>query len=310
MNETTEHAYRAKHIKKAALDIENNSTNFSWQLKHLVKILPSLRIKNFRRGVSGIIKGFLVDYGKANRAKFEKEINVELPIDKEIPFDKNELANYMSFVAFWISGINFIKKEFGKKAETDIVEFLSDMAKFYPEAAVVFNSAQTSFIRQKPSSLKFKLLHLVDSSKNASPSLHVEVAAHTYSRLTDTINKHAGEFSTHYDPIKKALFNRAVKIIEAVLLVKQHVITDVALGLAALSAQDQTFTNERALSLINAMLTEHEHQIPKEVATRIKVVITEIYNEIMKKVNKEPNKKTSQILIEYLQEFEAKKPTV
>lgn len=303
MNKTAGHINKLKRIEKAAFEIENTSTKLSWQLKHLAKILPSLRKKDFRKGVQGILNGYLIDYRKANRKIYPNEINVELPIDKKIPFEKNELSTYMSFVGFWVAGINFVQKEFGKKAEGDVVLFLSDMAKFYPQAAVIYNSAQTSFERGKPVGLKFKLLHFIDSSKNASPSLHVEVAAHTFSRITEIIKKHSKEDSGFYEPIINALFIKAVRILESVLLVKQHVVMDIALGLAALSAGDQTFSQEKALNLVNAMFKKNTHGIDAQTIAKIRETIILIYSEALARIKLKPEVPASAAIIEYLKNF-------
>ena len=295
-------------LERAALELEQNTARFSWQVGQLARALPQLREQGVRRGAAGVLKGYFFGYRGANGAKYEREIDVALPIDSKIPFEPKELPVYISFVGLWISGVNFLKKEFGKGASADIGKFVTDLAALYPEAAEIFRNAQTSFERTGDGGLKFKILRAVDASKNAAPSLHVEVAAHTCYRIADIIDAHAKN-PADYESIKELYFRKVVEILESVLLVKQHVVMDIGVGLAVLSGRDKLFTADRAEKMVNAMFEKNSYGMDPETVRKIHTVILEIYDKVTKKITAAPSTPLPEVIVGYLKEFDAEKST-
>ena len=249
--------------------------------------------------------------------------NVELPIDAKIPFDAKALPAYISFVGLWISGINFLKKEFGERASADIGKFVTDLASLYPEAGTIFRSAQTTFTRTGKGGWGTKLLRAWDDDKNAAPSLHVEVVAHTWSRLTDIIDRQTDD-PARYERIKEVYFQKTVGILESVLLVKQHVVVDVALGLTMICARDAAFTpletkdsskpdkkgnegqfltgftKERAYKMIDAMFEKDAHSMPPETVAEARETIRSIYDDVMSKIKNGNKENYVQTVIDYI----------
>jgi hypothetical protein len=294
-----------KRLQRAAVHIAVYAKNFPWQLGELAKALPQLIRPEVRKGAVGVLKGYFFDYRSAGRAKYEREINVARPIDEKIPFVPKELPVYISFVGLWISGVNFLKKEFGQKASADIAKFITGIADYYFEAGQIFKKAQTSFERTGEGGLKFKLLRAIDSNKNAAPSLHAEVAAHTYSRISDIIDAQASDPSL-YEPIKNVYFQQAVKILESLLLVKQHVVLDIGAGLAVLSAHDEFFTDERAYKIVGAMFRENSHGMDKATVSEIHKHILTTYNEVTATIRQHNQSSVADAVIKYLKNLETK----
>jgi hypothetical protein len=301
-----EQADKTEQIRQQAMALDVNCNKASWQLRELVEASFMSRQAEVRRGAGKWIKGFFVDYGNANRKEGNKEINVTLPIDRKIPFDKGALADYMSFLGLWMSGVNFLKKEFGEEAVKEVGISFSRLGALYPEAAEVFKGAQTTVDRSASDKggLKFRLLHLIDKNRNAAPSLHVEIAGFAYSRLTDLVDVYAKDSKDIYQPIKDVIFRKAVRILEAVLLVKQHAVVDVGLGLAALSAKESDFTPRRAHEMIEAMFRDNGYGMDEATILEIRQTIQRMYDEVMAEIAARPETPTPQILIEYLKRFE------
>jgi hypothetical protein len=235
---------------------------------------------------------------------YKKEINVASEVDDLVPFLPEALGAYLSFVGVWISAVNFLSKEFGKKATIETGKFVKDLAALYPESAKIFKAAQTSFARKGKGGLKLSMLRRIDSEKNASPSLHVQFAAFTYSRVSDVIEVLA-EKPEAYEPIKIVYFEKAVEIIEATMLVRQHVILDVALGLAVLTGFEKGFTTERAELIVNALFSERKHNMPTKTIQQVRKKIWFVYQDVSNRI-KLSNQPVHLTVIDYLKEYDAK----
>jgi len=291
-------------IRQAAGEIEQNAERFFWQLGQLIKLMPQFKNSGVRRGAAGFfVKGYLSEYRKAARSKHSLEINVELPVDSKIPFEPTALPTYVSHVGMVISGANFIKKEFGKEVETDLGKYATDIAALFPEAAQVYRSAQTSFRRTGQGGFGMKMLRLVDSEKNACPSLHAEIVALAYSRICDILDAHAKNPAS-YEPIKNLYFQRAVKILESVLLVKQHVVMDIAVGLAVVSGRDSSFSPTRAQKMVDAMFEKDRHGMDQTVINEVRVTILSIYNEVAARIKTKPKTPLPEVIVGYLKDFD------
>lgn len=273
-------------------------------LKDILKALPLFRYPEVRRGGLACLKAYLFDYGKTNRKAGSHEINVTLPIDARIPFEQRALTDYLSFVGLWVEGIKFLNKEFGRSAVKEAGESVGALAGFYPETAKVFSAAQTTVDRSASDNagIKFKLLHLVDKNRNAAPSMHVVLAAYAYLRLTDIIDEYAhGE--SKYNFMKEVLFQKSVRILESVLLVKQHAVMDIPLGLAVLTSSDKSFSPERAHRMADAMFSQNAYGMSGETVQEIQQTIKTIYDEVMASIVSKPNVPVPEILIEYLKQL-------
>lgn len=295
----TDQLKEQKRIWQAVADIDAHAESFLWQLKELARALPQLKNSGVRKGALGVLKGYFSDYRSANSGKYEKEINVLRPIDGKIPFEPKALSAYISFVGLWISGINFLKKEFGKKVAVDIGKFIIDLAAFYPEAARIFKQAQTSFERTGDGGLKFKILRFIDNNKNAAPSVHAEVAARTYSRLSDIIDAHAPDPSL-YESIKNVYFQKAVKVLESLLLIKQHVVMDIGVAFAILSSHDVSFNGERARKITESMFKQDSHGMDEATVKEIHESILSTYNEVAAAISENKQAGVAEAVINFL----------
>jgi hypothetical protein len=295
-----------QRIKNAAEEAERNFASFKGQAAEFIKFFPKLGDKAMRREAGGLLKGYLFEYRKAAKSKNEKEINIELPIDSKIPFEPKVFFSYASHIGLVVHGVNFAKKEFGKEAEADVLKFSNDLVALFPEASKVFNKTQTSLHRPKGGGLAIKTLRVLDNEKNACPSLHAEIVALAYSRITDIIDAHAKD-KEEYEPMKEFYFKQAVRILESVLLIKQHAVMDIGVGLGVLSGLDKTFSRERAEKMVNAMFEKENYGMDKAVVNEIREIILSIYNEVTEKITENLKTPISEVIIEYLKDFGAKR---
>lgn len=250
------------------------------------------------------LKNIVFDYYAKQYHDSGSEVNVGTPTDEKIPFKDNYLPTYLSFISYWLANTLYIEREFGEVARDDLVKFVTDMAGFYAESGVVFEHAQTKLHRGGNDGVAIQLLRLVDKNKNMLPSLHVEVVAHTYSRVTDILAKHAPGQEEEYKFVKDRLLERGAHILESCLFTKQHGFRDIAAGLAAISARDPNFNEERVRTLINGMFKDNKENLSQEVINEVRYETKKLYNNLMAQIHADPDKDYTLVLIEYIRSIE------
>jgi hypothetical protein len=158
------------------------------------------------------------------RPKFTRPpvVNIEHPLDTNIPFAPEWIKEYLSFIPLWITGITWLIIRFGKKAENDFIQSMADIRLMYKNAAVVYRKVQSTTIRPKPpkGNFHFRVIHITDPHLNCLPSLHVMVVTWAGYVLANRIQKLAKDQDV--DSEIKYLLYHAKLITETTLYVKQH----------------------------------------------------------------------------------------
>lgn len=283
---------------------EHKKSRYSFLFSELVRGASVFSSLPVLKGTYGYLKSVTFDYYAKQRQE-SPEFNIGTGLDEKVPLKEERLPDYLSFVPFWISGMMFVRKEFGQQAINDSVKILTDMAGFYAEAGAVFEKAQTTFHRGGEGGGALKFLRVIDKEKNMFPSLHAEVVGHTYGRLNDIIDNYADD-KNDYALVKQRIFKRAVKILESCLLLKQHSYRDIPAGLAAISVRDPRFTNEQARALIQGMFVEDNAGMNSVMINELQTEMLLVYEKLMNQVKTDPDKDYSQILIEYVESLEEK----
>jgi membrane-associated phospholipid phosphatase len=144
------------------------------------------------------------------------------PLDLMIPFQPYALLAYVSLWIYVGAGPGL------QRTFTDIAVYSLWMAGLCITGLVIFYfwPTQTPPLNMDPSGLSaFTVLHRLDKTGNACPSMHVAVAIFTFGRVDEVLR------STR-SPVWLRLVNAAwfVVIVYSTLAVKQHVALDDAAG--------------------------------------------------------------------------------
>lgn len=254
------------------------------------------------KSLAGYFKNISFDYFARQYRDQSKPVVIESELDKEIPLEEWRLADYLSFMVFWVAELLFLNKKFGDKVVMEGAKFVTDLAGFYAESGVVFKQAQTTVHRGGEGGAALSFLREIDKSRNMFPSLHAEITAHTYSRFSNIIDSQTQ--NKEFQPVKDRLLKRATRILEACLLTKQHSLKDIAAGLAAVSARDPGFTKEKASFLVDQMFTEDSAGMEQEKVLRIRDEIKSVYSDLMSKIELDPSRDYSKVFIEYIKSIE------
>lgn len=175
---------------------------------------------------------FLPQFGARARAR----VALDMELDHAMPFDETWLECYLGFVRLWQGSLGWLHLRFGDRALPEMTAFLDGLESLFLEARKVFAVRDSTLAsrpgpRLRPESL---LIHLADRNSFCFPSLHVMIVRYNSLALAGAVARlapgtgHAGEIAF--------VEERALRIVESIVHVKQHSISDIPAGLFLLHA--------------------------------------------------------------------------
>ena len=162
-------------------------------------------------------------------------VDVDHPLDDEVPFAPDKVGAYLDFVAYWIRPLGYIGRRFGDDAQRRYtVAFLRLIDRCYREAADVYRFRLSTTRRPRYYKGRFLVIRLFDPHYLCVPSLHVMIVvlAYTFYRRAFAELGVTGDEAADLD---RELFGGAVKITETVLYIKQHSVNCIPAALYAMS---------------------------------------------------------------------------
>lgn len=175
-------------------------------------------------------KFFFLQFQTVLIPKKRPVVNVDHPLDRNIPFEPSWVGLYNTFTVFWMKSAGWLLKTFGDKVSDDIAAFASDMNELYRAAGSVYEKCQSTTKRPGvTANFNFIVIHTFDPHLHCVPSLHVMVCAYTGFMTCELIKKHA-ENPEDYRAEMDWVYKNALEIIESVLLVKQHSVNCIPAG--------------------------------------------------------------------------------
>lgn len=242
--------------------------------RNFLRGLSLLRRAAVRAGAQAIVRGFWKSYYLVSRRRARELHDVTLPIDHAIPFYPRALRAYGTFYVPLVAFAGMLYREREKDSLAYIVQLLLDLAQLYRDAGVVFTHAQTSF-KRTGRGFYVGLLRLLDKEKNSAPSVHVVVAALTYCRCMELVR----DFQlAHADRLEGELQRAAVRIIDSTLLIKQHCVQDVALGLALVAFRYPVYIPAMR-ELVGKILVHPSARLSPQVGEEVRVKIRRLFSE-------------------------------
>ncbi|HZK04934.1 MAG TPA: hypothetical protein VFC82_03700 [Actinomycetaceae bacterium] len=204
-------------------------------------------------------------------------VNVDHPLDAEVPFAPEKVGTYLDFINFWIRPFGYLRRRFGDDAQQRYaVEFLRLIDQCYREAAGVYRVQMSTTRRPRRYRGRFLLIQLFDPHLLCVPSLHVMILV-----LTHTFYRRAfaelGVTGAEADGLNRELFDGAVEITESVLYLKQHSVNCIPAALYAMSriTPDQVTASE-VDAFIDSLFVD-ESLLDDDAGARIRACIRESY---------------------------------
>ncbi len=209
-------------------------------------------------------------------------INVDHELDDKIPFKPEYRPVYMSFTMLWISTLGYLYKAYGRKAEADMFYLLRLIERSYVEAYGVYQRVMTTTRRPKPNrwDIGLGIMQALDPHLHCVPSLHVMIVCINWLFL-DYISRKPGR--PDLSRLRNLVYKQSIKIIESILLLKQHSVNCIPAGLYTVSYYMEGFSLQVAEEFIDRLFTELEPDLPAR--EEIRAVIKKQYLQLMEENN-------------------------
>jgi hypothetical protein len=246
------------------------------------------------------VKFFLYQFQTVLFPKTRPVVNVDHPLDEDIPFDPSWVGLYNTFTVFWMKSAGWLLKTFGSQAADDIATFTRDIAMLYDTAGDVYGRCQSTTSRPSViADFNFIVIHIFDPHLHCVPSLHVMVCAYTGFMTSEIIKKHA-EDPSKYQVELDWVYKNSLEIIESVLLVKQHSVNCIPAGYFMTSMLFDSFRDNWASQYMDEMFADDPKGIKDAPGTAeyIKKLYTRFMNDY--KINGD----RTQVLLDFLKEYE------
>jgi hypothetical protein len=187
---------------------------------------------------------------------------VDHALDETIPFTPRRVNIYLDFVSFWIRSQGFLLARYKKAAREAVRDFIESMGRLYIFAAGVYRKNMST--TRRPLYLlrpRFVLIRLTDPHLMCIPSLHVMVAVRTYTKFAETAKLLGEDLREELE----ALRQRALKITEAILYVKQHSVNCIPAALYAMTSfSPELFPPEEAEAFAACLLRDEKVPAPED----------------------------------------------
>ena len=232
-------------------------------------------------------------------------VNVDHPLDRNIPFDPSWVGLYNTFTVFWMKSAGWLLKTFGEVVEDDVAEFTREMALLYNSAGEIYNRCQSTTDRPGVTpDINFIIIHIFDPHLHCVPSLHVMVCAYTAWKTAEIMGKHSGEQDLYLEE-SLWVFKNAVEIIESVLLVKQHSVNCIPAGYYMNSVLFEGFRKDWAGKFMREMFRDD----PKGISEidKITTYIMELYDRFITGFDESGDRNS--VILDFLHGYEVKKKT-
>ena len=202
------------------------------------------------------------------------------PLDRDIPFRPREVVAYLGYMSFWFKTLRWFYDRIGKAALPDILRSMDEVLQLYREAGAIYRRCQstTSTRAPLPGHAYFALIYLVDPHLACIPSLHILLICHNEIGAAHILRRHglsAGENREFLDAVRE----EAKRITEAVLLVKQHSVVDVAPTLFLLTALFPNFRREEVRDFVGRLFRDWPR--PEAYKQSLRALILSTYDEFL-----------------------------
>ncbi|MEO7423859.1 MAG: hypothetical protein ABI036_01655 [Fibrobacteria bacterium] len=209
----------------------------------------------FRRAFLRLLKTIFSTYLRPQyfQGRAHAKVPLEMDLDACVPFDLTWLACYVGFVRLWQGSLGWLHRTFGDRALPEMEAFLAGMESLFLAAREVF-AVTDSTVSSRPGpwppgcrpSLDWLMIQQADRNSFCFPSLHVMIARYTAIRIGAAIDllqaqdgagpverKASGEAGEDdsFRAEKGFLEERAARITESIVYVKQHSLSDIPAGL-------------------------------------------------------------------------------
>ena len=225
------------------------------------------------------------------------------PVDDCLPFMPGLFRRYLAYFSLWLRTLSSLYRMYGQIVLGDIEMMMLDIIRLYEVSGQVYRRCQstTTSRRSAPASPYFLLVAVFDPHLHCIPSLHILTICYNYHRTRQiTARIDPGGLSSRR--LTAGTYAAALRITEAVLLVKQHSLLDIGPSLFLLSRVFPDFDEGEIRRFVSDLFADTS-LVDRHTARRVRAVILASYQDLQslqRKIGKCP---ATDVLLVYLEEI-------
>jgi hypothetical protein len=225
------------------------------------------------------------------------------PADDSLPFVPGLFHRYLAYIKVWLSTLSSLYETYGKIVFEDIEEMMLDVIRLYEVSGQVYRRCQstTTSRRPAPTNPYFLLIAAFDPHLHCIPSLHVLTICYNFHR-TRQITKRIDPGGAYGCRLTARTYSAALRITEAILLVKQHSLLDIGPSLFLLSRIFPDFDAGEIRRFVADLFTDPS-LIDRPTAQRIRAVILGGFQKLLELQKRRGDIPATEVLLVYLEEI-------
>jgi hypothetical protein len=225
------------------------------------------------------------------------------PADDCLPFVPGLFRRYLAYFSLWLRTLSSLYRMYGEIVLGDIEEMMLDISRLYEVSGQVYRRCQstTTSRRSAPGNPYFLLIAVFDPHLHCIPSLHILTICYNYHR-TRQITARVDPGGASGRRLTAGTYAAALRITEAILLVKQHSLLDVGPSLFLLSRVFPDFDAAEIRSFVSDLFTDTS-VVDQSTASRIRAVIMSSFRELQALQRRLRDSPATDVLLVYIKEI-------
>jgi hypothetical protein len=210
---------------------------------------------------------------------------------------------YLAYFTVWLRTLSFLYRNYGRIVLGDIEKMMLDVLRLYEASGKVYRRCQstTTSRRSAPANPYFLLIAAFDPHLHCIPSLHVLTVCYNYHRTRQiTLRLDSGGASGCRLAVQT--YTAALRITEAILLVKQHSLLDIGPSLYLLSRMFPDYDADEVRRFVSDLFADTS-LVDRGTAQRARALILGGYRELRTLQRELGNCRATGALLAYLQEI-------
>lgn len=225
------------------------------------------------------------------------------PLDDALPFKPNLFRRYLGYFTVWMKTLWCLYRIYGKLALGDIERMMQDVVLLYDTSGRVYRRCQSTTASRRAALANpyFLLIVFFDPHLHCIPSLHVLTICYNYYQTRKIVmrldpNRAAG------NQLVAETYRSALRITEAILLVKQHSLLDIGPSLFLLSRLFPDY-DDREIRQFVAELFTNTPVLDPHTAAQIRRAILESYEDLLARQRGRTDHAPGAIVLDFLRDI-------
>ena len=228
---------------------------------------------------------------------------VSHPADDSLPFVPGLFRRYLAYFSTWLRTLSALYRMYGNVVLGDIEKMMLDIVRLYEVSGQVYRRCQstTTSRRSAPANPYFLLIAAFDPHLHCIPSLHVLTICYNYHR-TRQITTRVDPGSASGRRLTAGTYAAALRITEAILLVKQHSLLDIGPSLYLLSRVFPDFDAGEIRSFVSDLFADTS-LVDRRTASRVRAVIMDSFRDLQSLQRRLRECPATDVLLVYLEKI-------